>query len=250
MTADPSRNTSSESRETAPEDEERNENGDEHRTAEERNENGDEHRAAEEAGTERDPLGVSVVTISADRELESDPAGNIIVTALEEAGHEVATREHIDADHDRVQSIVSRLIDRGDVDVVVTSGATSVEPSDIVIEAVEPLLEKKLTAFSELFTALGYEAVGSQIVAARTVAGVADGVPIFCLPGKAPAARLGMEKIILPEMGHLVGVARAHRDESEREEAESEQDSDKNVRDEGVATNDIDAESTDGGANE
>ncbi|ELY42919.1 MogA/MoaB family molybdenum cofactor biosynthesis protein [Natronorubrum tibetense] len=235
MTADPSRNTSPESRETAPEDEEMNENGDENRTA-------------EEAGTERDPLGVSVVTISADRELESDPAGNVMVTALEEAGHDIATREHIDADHDRVQSIVSRMIDRDDVDVVVTSGATSVEPSDVAIEAVEPLLEKELTAFSELFTALGYEVVGSQIVAARTIAGVADDVPIFCLPGKAPAARLGIEKIILPEMRHLVGVARAHRDESERDEAESEQDSDESEQDEGETTNDTDAESTDGDA--
>ncbi|SDJ98740.1 MogA/MoaB family molybdenum cofactor biosynthesis protein [Natronorubrum texcoconense] len=220
MTADPSRNTSSEGREPSPE---------------ETNENGDEDRTVEEVDAERDPLGVSVVTISADRELESDPAGNVIVTALEEAGHDVATREHIDADHDRVQSIVSRLIDRGDVDVVVTSGATSVEPSDVAIEAVEPLLEKELTAFSELFTALGYEAVGSQIVAARTIAGIADDVPIFCLPGKAPAARLGIEEIILPEMRHLVGVARAHRDESERDDE---------------TTNDTDGESTVGDANE
>ncbi|WP_440766050.1 MogA/MoaB family molybdenum cofactor biosynthesis protein [Natronorubrum sp. DTA7] len=237
MTADPSRSTAPESRETATEDEETNENGGEDRTA-------------EETAAEHDPLGVSVVTISADRELESDPAGNVIVTALEEAGHDVATREHIDADHDRVQSIVSRMIDRDDVDIVVTSGATSVEPSDVTVEAVEPLLEKELTAFSELFTALGYDAVGSQIVAARTVAGVADDVPIFCLPGKAPAARLGMEKIILPEMRHLVGVARAQRDESERDEAESERDSDENEQDDDETTNDTDAESANGDANE
>ncbi|WP_440769875.1 MogA/MoaB family molybdenum cofactor biosynthesis protein [Natronorubrum sp. DTA28] len=241
MTADPSRNTSPEGEETAIEDPETDENG-------------DDDRATEEA--EREPLGVSVVTISADRKLESDPAGNVIVTALEEAGHDVATREHIDADHDRVQSIVARMIDRGDVDVVVTSGATSVEPSDVAIEAVEPLLEKELTAFSELFTALGYEAVGSQIVAARTIAGIADDVPIFCLPGKAPAARLGIEEIILPEMRHLVGVARAHRDESERGEAGSEGDTDESKRDDDESdrddetTNDTDGESTVGDANE
>lgn len=156
-------------------------------------------------------LGIAVLTIATERSLATDAAGEAIATALEAAGHELATREHIGSDHDRVQSIVSRLIDRDDVDLVVTAGATSVEPSDVTIEAVEPLLDKRLTAFDELFTRLAYDEVGTRVVAARTVAGVADGVPVFCLPGNEGATRLGFEDIVLPEAIHLVNLAREDR---------------------------------------
>lgn len=158
-------------------------------------------------------LGIAVLTIATERSLATDAAGEAIATALETAGHELATREHLGSDHDRVQSIVSRMIDRDDVDLVVTAGATSVEPSDVTIEAVEPLLDKRMTAFDELFTRLAYDEVGTRVVAARTVAGVADSVPVFCLPGNEGATRLGFEDIILPEALHLVDLAREDRDE-------------------------------------
>ena len=154
-------------------------------------------------------LEASVVTIASDRSLDSDPAGAAIEAALEEAGYDLSTREHVGPDHDRVQSIVLRMIERDDVDLVITAGATSVEPDDVVIEAVEPLLDKELTAFGDLFTSLAYEAVGTRAVAARTLAGVAEGKPVFCLPGNADAARLATEEIIFPEAGHLVDLARA-----------------------------------------
>ena len=153
-------------------------------------------------------LGVGVVTIATDRSLESDGAGEAIITGLKRADHEVATREHIGSDHDRIQSTVSRMLDRDDVDVIVTGGSTSVEPSDVTIEAVEPLLEKRLSAFEDLFTTLSYEAVGTRVVAARTIAGVTDGTPVFCLPGNEDAARLGLEELILPEVHNLVSLAR------------------------------------------
>ncbi|SDQ30455.1 MogA/MoaB family molybdenum cofactor biosynthesis protein [Natronobacterium texcoconense] len=159
------------------------------------------------AATSDDPLAVAVVTIAADRTLSTDEAGETIVAALEEAGHEVATREHVSPDHDGVQSIVLRVIERGDVDLVITAGAASVEPDDVAVEAVEPLLDKELTAFRELFTTLAYEEVGTRAVASRTLAGVADGKPVFCLPGNVGGARLGTESIILPEARHLVDLA-------------------------------------------
>lgn len=152
-------------------------------------------------------LCVGVVTVSSSRSLDDDPAGTAVEDALEAAGHELATREHVVPSHDRVQSTVVRMIERDDVDVVITAGATSVEPDDVVIEAVESLLDKELTAFRELFTSLAYEVVGTRVVAARTLAGVAEGNPVFCLPGNADAARLGMEEIIIPEAGNLVDLA-------------------------------------------
>ncbi|WP_126662809.1 MogA/MoaB family molybdenum cofactor biosynthesis protein [Haloterrigena salifodinae] len=153
-------------------------------------------------------LGVGVVTIATDRSLESDGAGEALVTGLKRADHEVVTREHIGSDHDRIQSTVSRMLDRDDVDVIVTGGATSIEPSDVTIEAVEPLLEKRLAAFEDLFTSMAYETVGTRVVAARTIAGVTEGTPVFCLPGNEDAARMGLEEIILPEIHNLVSLAR------------------------------------------
>ncbi|MGQ3411428.1 MogA/MoaB family molybdenum cofactor biosynthesis protein [Natrinema sp. LN54] len=152
-------------------------------------------------------LCTGVVTISSSNSLETDAAGEVLTEVLEESGDEITVREHVGADHDKVQSIVSRLIDRDDVDIVITAGATSVEPSDITVEAVEPLLEKELSAFGELFTALAYEEVGTKVVAARTLAGVADGTPVFCLPGHADAVRLALGEIILPEAPLIIDLA-------------------------------------------
>ncbi len=153
-------------------------------------------------------LCTGVITIASDRGLEEDAAGETVSDLLEADGHEVAVREHVGADHDTVQSIVSRLLDRDDVDLVITAGATGVEPDDVTIEAVEPLLEKELSAFGELVTVLGYERVGTTVVGARTLAGVADGTPIFCLPGHVDAVRLALEEILLAEAPALVERAR------------------------------------------
>ena len=162
----------------------------------------------DESAADDSTLGVGVVTIANDRSLDSDATGEAIVTSLTDADHEVVTREHIGSDHDRVQSIVSRMLDRDDVDVIVTGGATSVEPTDVTIEAVEPLLDKHLTAFDELFTSMAREVVGTRVLAARTIAGVTEGTPVFCLPGNEDAARLAVGEIILPELHHLVALAR------------------------------------------
>ncbi|SEQ93950.1 MogA/MoaB family molybdenum cofactor biosynthesis protein [Natrinema salaciae] len=165
-------------------------------------------------------LCTGVVTIASNRSLESDDSGEAIVTALEDSGNEVTVREHVGADHDRVQSIVSRLIDRDDVDVVITAGATGVEPTDVTIEAVEPLLEKELATFSELFTVLAYERIGTEAITARTIAGIAEGSVVFSLPGDADAVRLALEEIVVPEALAIVeraGVAESDADDGEAE---------------------------------
>ncbi|OVE84850.1 MogA/MoaB family molybdenum cofactor biosynthesis protein [Natronolimnobius baerhuensis] len=170
-----------------------------------------------DSNSESASLEVGVITIAANRSLASDDAGTAIETALEEAGHNLTTREHVAAEHDRVQSIVLRLIERDDVDLVITAGATSIEPDDVVIEAVDPLLDKELTAFRELFTMYAADRIGTRVVAMRTLAGVADGKPVFCLPGNPDATELATEKVILPEATHLIDLARA--DDAETESA-------------------------------
>ncbi len=155
---------------------------------------------------DRDELGVAVLTVSSSRSLDEDAGGDRIVDGLENAGHEVTTRDLVPDDYDKVQGTVERFVDRDDTDAVVTTGGTGVTPDDVTVEAVEPLLAKELPGFGELFRQRSYEEIGTMVVATRATAGVADGVPIFCLPGSENAAALGAE-LIVASAGHLAGLA-------------------------------------------
>ncbi|MFB6188744.1 MAG: molybdenum cofactor biosynthesis protein B [Halapricum sp.] len=154
-------------------------------------------------------LGVAVLTISSTRTLEDDASGDAIVAALEAEGHEIVTREIIRDDFDNVQGGVDAVVGRGDVDAVVTTGGTGVTPDDVTVEAVEPLFEKELPGFGELFRRLSYDEIGTRVVGTRATAGIADGVPVFCLPGSENAARLGTESIVVEQASHLAGLAKS-----------------------------------------
>lgn len=152
-------------------------------------------------------LGAAVVTVSSSRTMDDDPSGDYIVSSLVDAGHDVVTRELIADDFDGVQHTVDTLVRRADVDVVVTTGGTGVTPDDRTIEAVRPLFEKQLPGFGELFRSLSVEDIGTRVVGTRATAGVADGVPVFCLPGSTDAVTLGVEEIIVDVAPHLAGLA-------------------------------------------
>ena len=163
---------------------------------------------------DRDELGVAVLTVSSSRSLDDDAAGDQITDTLENAGHEITTRDLVPDDYDKVQGTVQRFVDRDDTDAVITTGGTGVTPDDVTVEAVEPLLAKELPGFGELFRRRSYEEIGTMVVATRATAGVADGVPVFCLPGSENAAALGAE-LIVDTAGHLAGLAGRDDDEHE-----------------------------------
>ena len=152
-------------------------------------------------------LSAAVVTVSSSRTLGDDPAGDVIAAAFESAGHEVAVRDVVSDDFDTIQSTVNRLVDRDDVDAVVTTGGTGVTPDDVTIEAVSGLFDKELPGFGELFRRRSEDEIGTRVVGTRATAGIVEGVPTFCLPGSENAARLGSEEIIVPEAPHLTGLA-------------------------------------------
>lgn len=162
-------------------------------------------------------LGVAVLTVSSSRSLDDDTAGDRITDALESAGHEVTTRDLVGDDYDTVQGTVQRFVDRDDTDAVITTGGTGVTPDDVTVEAVEPLLAKELPGFGELFRRRSYDEIGTMVVATRATAGVADGVPVFCLPGSENAAALGTE-LIVATAGHLAGLASRDDDGHEHHE--------------------------------
>jgi molybdenum cofactor biosynthesis protein B len=156
-----------------------------------------EHRKAAVTGVR-----CAVLTISDTRALETDLSGRAIVELLEGAGHAVAKRQILhDEPKDVYDAVVSQL---GGVDAIVTTGGTGISSRDSTFETVAGLLEKRLDGFGELFRALSYQEVGSAAMLTRAIAGVARGTIIFILPGSENAVRLGMTKLILPELGHVV----------------------------------------------
>jgi len=159
-------------------------------------------------------LSAAILTVSSSRTLEDDPAGDAIAGAFESAGHEIAVRDVASDDFDSLQSTVDRLADRDDVDVVVTTGGTGVTPDDVTIEAVGGLFDKELPGFGELFRRYSEDEIGTRVVGTRATAGIAEGVPVFCLPGSENAARLGSEELIVPEAPHLTGLATRPEDEA------------------------------------
>jgi len=175
----------------------------------------DEEPAAAESGDRDDAdddgsapeRGIAVVSIGGGRTIEDDEAGDAVVETVDAAGEAVVTRELIDASFDGVQTTVDALVDRRDVYGVVTTGSTGVEPDDVTIEAVEPMLDKELPGFGELVRRSCYEAAGSAVIRTRTTAGVLDGVACFCLPGDADVVRRSVRDIVVPEAETLAALA-------------------------------------------
>lgn len=164
---------------------------------------------------DKSELGVGIVTITSSRSLDTDPSGDAIEEILEAAGHEVVTRELVRDSLDAIQSTVDTLVERDDTDLVVTTGGTGVSPDDVTVEAVRPLFEKDLPGFGEVLRSMSYEDIGTKVVGTRTTAGIVNGVPVFVLPGSENAVTLATEEIILPEAGHLAGLATRGREEDE-----------------------------------
>jgi molybdenum cofactor biosynthesis protein B len=163
---------------------------------------GHDHHAGDLAS-----VSAAVLTVSTSRSIDEDTSGDAIVEVLEGAGHTIATRDVVNDDYDGVQSTVDRYVGREDVDAVVTTGGTGVSPADVTPEAVRPLFEKELPGFGEVFRSLSREEIGTRVIATRAVAGIADGVPVFCLPGSEDAVRLGTAEVVEPEVCHLAGLS-------------------------------------------
>jgi molybdenum cofactor biosynthesis protein B len=138
-----------------------------------------------------------------------DPSSDLIVETLQKAGHSIAFREIVPDDMVLIGKYVSRAVGSEEVDAIIVCGGTGISPKDVTIEAVRPMLIKTLPGFGELFRKLSFDEIGSAAVLTRALAGVADqGKAVFCIPGSPQAAGLVLEKLILPEVGHILKHAR------------------------------------------
>jgi molybdenum cofactor biosynthesis protein B len=170
----------------------------------------EQHREAA-PGTVR----VAVVTISDTRTPENDTGGDAAEELLREAGHEVVHREIVPDDPPRIRELLESMLARGDVDAVVTTGGTGISGRDTTYEVASGLISKRLDGFGELFRMLSYEEIGSAAMLSRAVAGSVearegDQKLLACLPGSSAAVRLGVGRLLAPELGHVVFELRKH----------------------------------------
>jgi molybdenum cofactor biosynthesis protein B len=148
-----------------------------------------------------------IVTISDTRTEETDTSGRAIADLLTAAGHIVAGRAIVKDDADLVRATIERHLGNADVHVIITTGGTGITSRDSTYEAVSALLTKRLDGFGELFRMLSFEQIGSAAIMSRACAGLVGGRIVISLPGSEAAVRLAMERLVIPELGHLVQQA-------------------------------------------
>jgi molybdenum cofactor biosynthesis protein B len=148
-----------------------------------------------------------IVTISDTRTEETDTSGRAIADLLTAAGHTVAGRAIVKDDADLVRGTIERHLASGEVQAIITTGGTGITSRDSTYEAVNGLLQKRLDGFGELFRMLSFEQIGPAAIMSRACAGLVAGRVVVSLPGSEGAVRLAMERLLLPELGHLVQQA-------------------------------------------
>lgn len=149
-----------------------------------------------------------VITLSDTRTPDSDTSGQTIRRLLETDGHAVTAQVLIRDEPAELRRALNDMLSRDDVDAILTNGGTGISKRDQTISVVEGILEQRLPGFGELFRMLSWEQVGSGAMLSRAVGGIAEGKPIFAMPGSTKAVELAMSKLIVPELRHLLGQLR------------------------------------------
>src|SRR5262245_37776854 len=161
------------------------------------------HRAEAPSAVE-----VFVVTCSDTRDEGSDKTGAQIRDALEAAGHMVVGSRIWREDAETLKRGLKDLLDAGGFDVIIVNGGTGIAPRDRAYDVLSRLYQREIPGFGEFFRALSYGEIRSAAMLSRASAGIVRGKLVFSIPGSPGAARLALEKLILPELGHLVGELR------------------------------------------
>jgi molybdenum cofactor biosynthesis protein B len=145
-----------------------------------------------------------VITCSDTRTLETDTSGQLIQKLLKEQGHTVAAYHLVKDEPAKIKAKVKAAATNKKVQAIIINGGTGISKRDSTFEAVDAMLEKRLVGFGEIFRYLTYQDIGSPAIMSRATAGIIKGRVLFSTPGSENAVRLAMEKLILPELGHLV----------------------------------------------
>lgn len=145
-------------------------------------------------------LGIAVLTVSDTRTEADDKSGQTLVERLQGAGHRLADRVIVPDDIYKIRAVVSAWIADPQVQVVIATGGTGLTGRDSTPEAVQPLLDKEITGFGELFRMISWDEIGASTLQSRAVGGLANGTFLFCLPGSTGACRTAWDRILRPQL--------------------------------------------------
>ncbi|SDI74113.1 MogA/MoaB family molybdenum cofactor biosynthesis protein [Natribacillus halophilus] len=159
---------------------------------------------------ERDASSVraGILTMSDTRTKDDDKSGALICSYLEGHNHDISEYRVIKDDRDAIQSVLADWTSDDDLDVIITNGGTGISAKDVTHQVVAGMLEKEIEGFGELFRMKSYEEIGAKAMLSRALAGVIAQTAVYVLPGSSNAVRLGMNKLILPVLPHVVGELR------------------------------------------
>ena len=145
-----------------------------------------------------------VITCSDTRTPDTDTSGQLIQRLLKEQGHTVAAYHLVKDEPSKIKAKIKAAVTNKKIQAIIINGGTGISRRDSTFEAVDAMLEKRLVGFGEVFRYLTYQEIGSPAIMSRATAGIIKGRILFSTPGSENAVRLAMEKLIIPELGHLV----------------------------------------------
>ena len=148
------------------------------------------------------PLNIAVLTISDSRDEATDKSGALLAARLERAGHHLAGKSIVPDDIYKIRATVSAWIADDELNVIISTGGTGVTGRDGTPEAVQPLLDKEIEGFGEVFRSLSYEEIKTSTVQSRALAGVVNATYIFCLPGSTGACKTAWDAIIAAQLDY------------------------------------------------
>jgi molybdenum cofactor biosynthesis protein B len=148
------------------------------------------------------PLNIAIMVVSDSRTEATDTSGKTLVDRLTETGHHCADKAIIADDIYLIRAKLSNWIADPSINAIITTGGTGVTGRDGTPEAVQPLLDKELTGFGEVFRSLSYDEIGTSTMQSRAIAGVANGHYIFCVPGSSGACRTAWDKLISAQLDY------------------------------------------------
>jgi len=148
------------------------------------------------------PVGIAVLTVSDTRSLEDDRSGDTLAARIEAAGHRLAARQIVPDDVEAIRAAVAGWTKDEAIDVVITTGGTGFTGRDVTPEALEPLFEKRMDGFSEVFHRISYDKIGTSTIQSRATGGVMNATYVFVLPGSPGACRDAWDEILKPQLDY------------------------------------------------
>jgi molybdenum cofactor biosynthesis protein B len=148
------------------------------------------------------PVRIAILTVSDTRSLADDRSGDLLAGRVEAAGHLLAGRKIVRDERSEIAAAVRAWIDDPAIDVVLTTGGTGFTGRDVTPEAVEPLFEKRMDGFSEVFHRISYDKIGTSTIQSRATGGVANSTFIFVLPGSPGACRDAWDEILAAQLDY------------------------------------------------